>query len=85
VVQPVLSVVGDVEIRPTIIVVVSDGYAETPAVVGYARLGSNIGKCAVAIIVEKRGMRRSRFTLQRILSRSVDEIDVEPAIIVIVQ
>jgi len=38
VVQTILAEVRNVEIRPTVILVVSHGYAETPAIIGDASL-----------------------------------------------
>src|SRR5205823_2672410 len=37
VVQPVLSEVSDVNIRPAVVVVIADGHPESPSVVRYAR------------------------------------------------
>ena len=58
VVEAVLAEVGDVDVGPAVVVVVADGYAEAPAVVGDAGLGRDVGEGAVVIVVEERGVRR---------------------------
>ena len=58
VVEPVLSKVGDVDVRPAVVIIVPDGDAKTPAVVGDACLLGHIGEGAVVVVMEQRCMRR---------------------------
>jgi len=84
VVKPVFAPVGYVNIRPAIIVVVGDGNANAPAVVGYANLGRDIGKSSIVVIVEEGRMRWRFFAVQSIEGRTVYYVDIKPAIIVII-
>src|SRR5207248_2371525 len=52
VVQPVLSEVSDVNIRPAVVVVIADGHPESPSVVRYARFRRHVHKCAIVIVVK---------------------------------
>src|ERR1017187_8188362 len=58
VVQPVFAIVRYEDIGPAVVVVVADCNAEAPAVIGHAGRRSNVGECAVVIVVEECGMRR---------------------------
>ena len=85
VVETVLSVVRNVEIGPTIVVVVRYDHAETPPVIGYSGFGGDVGKCSIVVVMEKRGMGRSRLAVEGIVSRAIDQVNVEPAIVVVIQ
>ena len=72
-------------VGPAIVVVVADGNAEAPAIVGDAGLLGDVGEGAVVVVVEERGVGRGDFAGERVVRRSVDEIDVEPAVVVVVE
>src|SRR5882724_1470904 len=57
VIQPILTVVGDVDVRPSIVVVVPDGNAKAPPFIGNTGFFGNVGKCAVVVVVKEHGMR----------------------------
>src|SRR5580704_14801701 len=59
VIEDVLSVVGDVEIFPAVVVVIADANALAPACVSEARFFCDIGESAVVIVVIE--MARWRF------------------------
>src|SRR5438094_8392031 len=61
VIKNVLAKVACEEILKAVIVVIANADALSPAGVGYASLQSNVGECAVSIILEK--MRRRRLAL----------------------
>src|SRR5271170_2399093 len=84
VIKAVLAEVGDIDIRPAVIVVVGDGDADTPAIIGHACLRRYIGKGAIVIVVKERSMGRSCFTVYSVVGRAIDEIDIQPAVVVIV-
>src|ERR1700722_8249121 len=57
-VEPVLAEVRHVDIGPAVVVVVSDGNSEAPAIVGHTSLRCHIGERAVVIVMEQCGARR---------------------------
>src|SRR5215471_17137327 len=83
VVQAVLSVVGDIEVFPAVVVVVADANALSPARSGEAGLVGNVGECAVVVIaVEVIG--RGLAAGKAFESGSIDQENVWPAIVVVV-
>ena len=84
VVEAVLAVVAHIDVGPAVVVVVGDRAAIAPAVVGHAGLGAHIGKCAIVVVVEQRGVGRLFFAVERVEGRAVDQVDVEPAVVVVV-
>ncbi len=85
VVQPVLAVVRDEDIGPAVVVVIAHDRAEAPAIVRNACFGGDIGEGAVVIVAEEGGMRRRCFPGERIPCAAIDEIDIKPAVIVVVE
>ncbi len=74
-----------IDVGPAIVVVVADGYAKAPAIVGDAGLGGDVGEGSVVIVVKQRGVWCGCFADERVEGRAVDEVDVEPAIVVVVE
>ena len=73
------------QIVPAIVVVVADANAGLPAGAAEAGFFRDVGECSVAIVfVEVRSGRFAGGPL-RIEARSVGQIDVEPAIVVVVE
>ena len=64
VIEAVLAIVGNEDIRPTVVVIVANSDAETPAVIGDACLHRNIGKCAVMVVVKESRMGRGFFAVE---------------------
>src|ERR1700736_6242326 len=85
VIQAIFAEVGDVDVRPSIVVVVGDGNAEAPALVGDAGFRCDIGESTVMIVVEESGVRRGLGAFHGSDSRAVEEVDVEPAIVVVIE
>src|SRR5208282_35588 len=85
VVEAVLAEVRDIDIRPAIVVVVRNGDTETPALVSDARFVRHVRECAVVIVVQQHRAGRRFFTLQRAKRRSVQQVNIEPAIVVVVE
>ena len=83
-IEPVLAVVGDVEIFPSVVVVVADADALAPAVRGQPGLGGHVGKSSVVIVaIQMIGGRRSR---RKSFERgAVHQENVGPAIVVVVE
>src|SRR6185437_6719222 len=84
VVKPVLAVVADKQVGPTVVVVIGNRASVAPAIVGHAGLRRDIGKRAIVVVMEERGVRRIFLAVQRIESRSVHKIDIEPAVVIVI-
>src|SRR5437762_9088726 len=84
VIKTIFAVVGDVDVWPAVVIVVADGNAGPPSFIRDAALLSNIAKRAVMIVAQKHGLRRRLFALQSCHGRTIQQIDVEPAIVVII-
>ena len=85
VVEPVLAEVRYINVRPPVVVVVSHDYTEAPAFVRDAGLFRNIRECAVMIVVQQHGARRRFLALQRGESRAIQQVNVQPAIVVVIE
>ncbi len=84
-IKPVFAEVGDVDVGPAVAIVVADDSTEAPAIVGHAGLCCDVCKGPVMIVVEQGGVRRSSLPQVSIVGRSVHKIDIEPAIVVVVE
>src|SRR5271154_1924006 len=84
VIQTVFAEVRDIDIWPTVIVIVGDSNAEAPPVVGDTRLRGNIREGAIVIIVKQRCLWSRCFSTQSLSGRTVGKINIKPAIIVVV-
>ncbi len=84
VIEMVLAVVSDVEIFPAIVIVVADADALSPAARGQARFRGDIGERAIVIVVVEM-IRRAVAGFRRFQGCTVDDEDVRPAIIVVIE
>src|ERR1700730_12064062 len=82
VVETVLAVVADKEIGPAVVVIIRNRAAVSPAIIRHAGLLPYFGERSIVIVVEQCGMWRFFLSIQRIECRAVDDIDIEPAIVV---
>src|SRR5690349_8435631 len=85
VIEAVLGVIRYVQVGPAVVVVVPHGHAESPALVGHACFVRNVSKSAVVIVVKESGTGRLSFSMQRTESRTIDQINVRPAIVVVIE
>ncbi len=83
VIEHIFSVIGDVEIFAAVVVVIADADALAPAGVREAGLFCDIGERAVAIVVVE--MAGRRFSGGSIEACAVDDEDVRPAVVVVVE
>jgi hypothetical protein len=81
-VEPVLAIVRDVQIRPPVVVVVAGGNSEAPAFVGHTGAFGDVRELEIAIVAKERGARSGLGSPYRTRRRTVDQVDVEPSIIV---
>jgi hypothetical protein len=84
VIKDVFAVVGDVQLLETVIVVVTDADALAPAGMGQAGFFSDIGKRAVVVVVVEM-IGRSLLYGGVFEFRAVDDEDVGPAVVVVVE
>ena len=85
VVEAVLAQICHIQIGPAIVVVIANGNADAPAIVGHARLRRDVRKCAVVIVMKERCVRRLGFSVHGVIGHAIDEIDIEPSIVVVVE
>jgi len=83
VIEHIFSVVSDVEIFPAIVVIVADADTLAPAGVSETGLFCDIGESAVVIIVIE--MARGRSCWGGIEACAVNDEDVRPAVVVVVE
>ena len=84
VVEDAATYIGDVDVFPAVIVVVADAHTHAPSAMVQARLCSNIGEGAVAVIVIELAGRTSAAP-QIFQSGPIHEKNIQPAIVVVVQ
>jgi hypothetical protein len=84
VVEAVLAVVGDVEVFPSVVVIVADADALAPAGRGQTRLGGDVGEGAVVIVVIQ-AVGRALPGGKSFELRAIHQKDVRPAVVVIVE
>src|SRR5437762_125557 len=84
VIETVLSVVGNVDVRPAIIVVIAHSHAESPSLIRHAGFGSYIGEGAVMIVVQEHSAGSGLLPFQRSKRGPIEQVDVQPAVIVII-
>src|SRR6185295_10303054 len=83
VVKNTLAEVGDKQVFETVVVIIADADALSPAGVRHAGFRGDVGESAVAIVLEEMGSRllSSGEALQ---APAVDQKNIQPAIIVII-
>src|SRR4029077_15218293 len=84
-VKAVLAVVGNVNIWPAIVVKVTDGNSESPALIRDAGMLGHIGEGAIVIVVIERRAWRLLLSGQRIIGGTIVQINIGPAIVVIIE
>src|SRR5436309_1895960 len=82
--QHTVAPVGDKQIVPAVIVIVSDTDALAPASVRDSGAGGDIGESPIAVVLVESADGRLSRRPTRFKARPVDEKDVEPAVIVII-
>src|SRR5437867_6934254 len=79
------TVVTDIHVRVSVIVVVACGQAETPPLIGYSRLIGHIFKPPIAQVAVQRGTGRLFLPLQGLEGGAVDKIDVRSPVAVVIK
>ena len=84
VVEPVLSVIGDVEIFPAVVVIVADTNALTPAGSDESRTFRHVRECSVMIVMIE-VVRRRASCREAFQGRAIHKEDIRPAIVVVIE
>src|ERR1700733_14725056 len=84
VIQPVRAPVGNKNVWPALLVVIGHGNPKPPAIVGHPSLRGDVCKRPIMVVMKKRGVRRRRLSIQRVERRSIHQVDVQPAIVVVI-
>src|SRR6266699_6499602 len=82
--KTVLPVVGHVDVRPAIVIVILNGYTEAPSLVCHARFFRHFGERAIVIVVQQHGARRRLLPVERGKRGPVEQINVQPAVVIVV-
>src|SRR4051794_38729388 len=85
VVEAVLPVIGYVQIWPTIIVVINGYNTVSPSFICNTCLRGYVGEGAVMIVAEQGCFGRGLFPVERVKRRSIDEVNIQPAVVVEVE
>ena len=83
--QLIPGYIGEKDVRPAVVVVVSDGDADAVALALHSGALGNIGVSAVAVIVEQAVPILRRLFLERWDGRAVDEVNVQVAVVVVIE
>ena len=83
-VENVVSVLGDVQIGEPISIIVTDGHTLAVCPTSNSGFRCHIGKSSVAIVTIKRIPQR-RIRIEKIAVAAVHEIDVHPAVAIVIQ
>ena len=85
VVETVFAVVGDVDVRPAVVVVIGCGHTKSPALLVDAGPVGDIGERAVVIVVEEAWRAGRALRLVGGERRAVQQVNVQPAVVVVVK
>src|SRR4051812_11430738 len=85
VIQTVLSKVSDVKVRPAIVIVVANRDSESPTLVGHSGFLCDVRKGTVVIVMKEHCARRGLFSILCRHSGAIEQVNVEPPIIVIIK
>ena len=82
--KPVLAVVRDVEVFPTVVVIVADANALSPARCGESGLNGHVGECAV-MVVSIETIARTLPGRKSFEPGAIYEKNVRPAVVVVIE
>ena len=85
VIETVLSVIRNVNVRPAIIIVIAYSHAESPSLIRHASFGSYVGEGAVVIVVQQHSAGIWLLPFQGSKRGAVEQKDVQPAVVVIIK
>src|SRR5467141_5006244 len=84
VIKPVFAIIGDVEIFPSVVVVVSRANSLAPARSDESRLLSHVGESSIMIVVIQM-IRRSLIGGEALQRCAIHDEDVGPSVVVIIE
>src|SRR6478736_6036117 len=83
-IQPIRAKVAHKDVWPAVVVVVPNRHAKSPAIIRHVSLGGNVCEGSIMVVVKQCSMRWRALSRKRFIGGPVHEIDVEPAIVVVV-
>src|SRR6185437_3388263 len=84
-VQAVLAKISYVYVRPAVVVEIAYRDAESPSIIGHTGFGGDIRKSPVMIVMEQSSPWGWSLPFKAVEAAAIQEINVRPAVIVIVQ
>src|SRR6266566_1719822 len=84
-IETVFAIIRHVDIWPAVVVVIAHSHAKAPSLVRHARLGRYVGESAVVIVVQQHSARGWFSPLEGSKCGSIEQIDVQPAVVVIIK
>ncbi len=85
VVKAILANVRYIEVGPTIVVVICDRYADSPAIVRYTGSISKICEGSIVVVLKERCVYRGCFAVHGVVREAVDQVNIHPTIVVVIQ
>src|SRR5215475_4069460 len=85
VIKTVRPEIGNIQIRPAIVVVVTYCHAESPALVGDAGFRRHICEGPIMVVVKQHRAWRRLVSFQSRKRRPIDQINVQPSVFVVVK
>src|ERR1700744_798537 len=84
-VEAIFPEVRYIKIGPAVVIVIAHPYAIAPTIVCHTCFGSNIRECAIVVVVKEGGVWSFGLAVESVIGGSVHQIDVDPAIMVVVK
>ena len=81
----ILSHTGEEDIRPSIVIIITDGDADAIALAFHSGFLRNVGESAVVVIVEEAVPILGRIFFQRWDGCAIDEVNIQVAVIIVIE
>src|ERR1700693_5982869 len=85
VIKPILAKICYINVGPSVVIVISHRHTKAPALIRNAGLGSNVSKGSVMIVVEEHRSWGGFFALQRKDRGSLEQVNIQPAVPVVIK
>ncbi len=85
VIQAILAEVRHVNIWPSVVVIVTHRHSKSPPLIRYTGFSRYIRECSIVVVVQQHRARWLFFTFQGSDRRTIQKINIQPTIIVIIE